>query len=69
MELNQLLEYTTFEDLGITDVTPHGYKKIYLHPVFDVKSDYRKKVRIVAGGTRLIPILIALMHLLFVCVD
>jgi hypothetical protein len=32
------------------DSIPHGYKKISLHMVFDIKMDFTRKARLVAGG-------------------
>ena len=52
LELKQLFEYDTFEDLGLGTPTPEGFKKIPCHMVYDVKWDGRHKSRFVAGGHR-----------------
>jgi hypothetical protein len=39
-----------FKFLGPQDNLPLGYKKITLHMVFDVKMDFTRKARLVAGG-------------------
>ncbi len=39
-----------FEFLEPEDKVPIGYKKITLHMVFDVKMDFTRKARLVAGG-------------------
>ena len=52
LELKQLFEYDTFEDLGKGVPTPDGYKKIPCHMIYDVKYDGRHKARFVAGGHR-----------------
>ena len=52
LEMQQLFEYNTFEDLGIANSTPvpNGYKKIRVHLVYAVKHDGRHKARLVADG-------------------
>ena len=52
LEFDQLDEYSTFEDLGDSNVSnpPAGHKRIRVHLVFDVKHDGRHKVRCVADG-------------------
>ena len=52
LELDQLNEYSTFEDLGHARTTciPAGYKKIRVHLVYAVKHDGRHKARLVADG-------------------
>ena len=50
LEINQILDYQTFKDLGKDAPGPPGYQKIRLHFVFDVKHDGRHKARLVAGG-------------------
>jgi hypothetical protein len=50
LEISQLLEYGTFQDIGVGGVAPAGYKKIRGHMVYDVKHDGRHKSRYVAGG-------------------
>jgi hypothetical protein len=39
-----------FQFLEPQDNVPYGYKKITLHMVFDVKMDFTRKARLVAGG-------------------
>ena len=39
LELKQLFEYDTFDDLGLGATLPDGYKKIPCHMVYDVKWD------------------------------
>ena len=50
LEINQILDYQTFKNLGYGTPGPPGYQKIKLHFVFDVKHDGRHKARLVAGG-------------------
>jgi hypothetical protein len=52
VEMNQIDEYDTFEDLGHKDTAkiPQGFRKIKAHLVFDVKHDGRFKARFVANG-------------------
>ena len=50
LELNQLDEYSTFDDRGKNGKVPTGYKKIQVHLVYDIKHDGRHKARLVAGG-------------------
>ena len=52
LEVDQLQEYSTFNDLGIGAPIPTGYTKIPVHFVYDVKHDGRHKARMVAGGHR-----------------
>jgi Reverse transcriptase (RNA-dependent DNA polymerase) len=49
-EMNQLLEYQTFLDIGKGGEVPIGYKKIRCHMVYAVKHDSRHKARLVGGG-------------------
>jgi len=51
-EINQLLSYNSFEDLGLGAPIPEGYKKIPGHFVYDRKETGRAKGRFVAGGNR-----------------
>ncbi|MEE4662268.1 MAG: reverse transcriptase domain-containing protein, partial [Halieaceae bacterium] len=52
LELGQIDEYKTFIDQGHKSVAiiPEGYKRIFVHLVFDVKHDGRHKARLVAAG-------------------
>jgi hypothetical protein len=52
LELNQINEYDTFDDIGYKDqiAAPQDYKRIRVHMVFDVKHDGRYKARLVADG-------------------
>jgi hypothetical protein len=52
LEMTQLAEYETFNDLGHASRTriPVGYKKIRVHLVYAVKHDGRHKARLVADG-------------------
>ena len=52
VEVAQLDEYDTFEDLGKGAEVPDGHKKIPCHMVYDFKHDGRYKARFVAGGHR-----------------
>lgn len=52
LEIQQLLDYSSFESLGLGAPTPEGYQKIPCHMVYDVKFDGRHKSRFVAGGHR-----------------
>ena len=49
-EIEQIMEYKVFKDIGRGAIAPSGYKKITAHLVFDVKHDLRYKARLVAGG-------------------
>ncbi len=50
LEVQQLDDYDSFEDLGKDAPIPEGYTKIRCHFVYDVKHDGRYKSRFVAGG-------------------
>jgi hypothetical protein len=50
LELAQIAEYNTFQDLGLKADPPSGYKKIRVHLVYDCKHDGRHKARLVADG-------------------
>ena len=49
LELAQIDEYETFQDLGIGK-RPAGYKQIRVHFVYDVKPTLKRKARLVADG-------------------
>ncbi len=51
-EMAQLMEYDSFESLGIGAPIPEGYKKIPCHYVYDIKPTGMFKSRMVAGGHR-----------------
>lgn len=48
LELDQLMEYQTFEDLGFAE--PADHQLIPCHLIFDVKQSGKQKSRFVAGG-------------------
>ena len=50
LEMQQLKEYDTFQDLGKGVPSPDGYRKIRVHFVFAIKHDGRHKARLVADG-------------------
>ena len=52
LELQQLMDYHTFQDLGDTKKVriPEGHKKIGVHLVYAIKHDGRHKARLVANG-------------------
>ena len=50
LEMAQLKEYNTFQDLRKGTKPPDGHKKIRVHFVFAVKHDGRHKARLVADG-------------------
>ena len=50
LELEQLHEYKTFQDLGKNATPPQGYRKIRVHFVFTVKHEGRQKACLVADG-------------------
>ena len=52
LEVNQIDEYETFNDLGKDSKPPEGYKKIGVHLVYDVEHDGRHKARLIADGHR-----------------
>ena len=43
-------EHDTFKNLGKYSSAPVGYKKIWIHLVYDVNNDVRHKARLVADG-------------------
>ena len=49
-EMDQIYEYETLKSAGKHAPIPRDYTKIRVHLVFDVKSDGRRKARLVAGG-------------------
>jgi hypothetical protein len=50
LELAQIDDYETFEDIGKGGTPPIGFRKIKVHLVFDVKHDGRHKAHLVAAG-------------------
>ena len=52
LEINQLKEYETFQDIGPKGTTqrPAEHKRISLHIIYAVKHDGRYKARAMAGG-------------------
>ena len=50
LEIKQIDDYDTHEDLGLGTPIPEGYTNIPCHMVYDVKHDGRHKARFVAGG-------------------
>jgi hypothetical protein len=50
LEMGQLLDYTTFRDIGMRAPTPPGYKRLRVHIVYAVKRDGRHKARLVTDG-------------------
>ena len=54
-EVAQILEYNTFDNIGINGKLPDGYKKIGLQFVLDCNHNYRRKARMVDGGHRTDP--------------
>ena len=50
LEMSQLMEYETFNNLGKHAEPPPGYEKIKVHFVYDVKHDLRYKARFVTDG-------------------
>ena len=54
-ELQQLIDYDTFIVVEDGKPMPHGYKRILYHMVFDVKMDFTRKARLVAGGHKTDP--------------
>ena len=50
LELSQLFEYDTFEDLGLNARIPDGHQMIPAHIIFDVKQSGKRKAWFVAGG-------------------
>ena len=49
-EHNQVMEYKTFDDLGLNAKAPPGYEKIRVHFVYDIKHDLSYKACLVADG-------------------
>jgi Reverse transcriptase (RNA-dependent DNA polymerase) len=52
LEISQLMEYKSFESLGVGAPIPEGYKKIPCHFVYNLKHTGKCKGRLVAGGYR-----------------
>ena len=52
LELQQLMDYDSFKDLGKDAPIPEGHTVIPCHMVYDVKWDGRFKSRFCAGGHR-----------------
>ena len=50
LEMKQLDEYNTFNDLGKNEISPSGYNKIKVHLIYDIKYDTRHKAGCVADG-------------------
>jgi hypothetical protein len=50
LEMQQLLEYKTFMDIGIDVPLPPDFTRIRVHLVYAVKHDGRHKARLVADG-------------------
>ncbi len=50
LEMQHILGYKVFKDMGIGHVMPDEYKKIRVRLVYDVKHDGRHQARLVAGG-------------------
>ena len=48
--MSQLDEYDTFTKQGKGVSAPHGYKKIRVHLIFDIKHDGRHNARCVVDG-------------------
>eukprot|EP00977_Amphora_coffeiformis_P015090 scaffold4393_cov103-Amphora_coffeaeformis.AAC.1 len=46
LEIEQLMEYKTFRDMGRTTHIPPGYQQIPLRMVFDVKQTLKRKARL-----------------------
>jgi hypothetical protein len=55
LEIEQLMEYKTFRDMGRTTRIPPGYQQIPLRMVFDVKQTLKRKARLVARGDKTDP--------------
>ena len=49
-EMEQILHYKTFRDLGKGAQAPDGYKKIPVRFVYDVKQSGLRKARLICGG-------------------
>ena len=52
LEIQQLMDYDAFEDLGKDAPVPEGYKVISCHMVYAAKHDSRHKSTFVGGGHR-----------------
>jgi hypothetical protein len=52
LEMSKLMEYTSFESLGVGAPISEGYKKIPCHFVNDLKHTGKCMGRLVAGGHR-----------------
>ena len=50
LEISQLDEYKTFEDVGLNAPAPAGHQMICAHMIFDVKQTGKRKAGFVAGG-------------------
>ena len=49
-EMDCMLQYKVFKDIGSGTVVPEGYKNIRVHFIYDVKHDGRHRTRLVAGS-------------------
>mgnify|MGYP000408908283 FL=1 len=49
-EMGQIKDFKTCHSIGLDAKVPHGYQRIPVHLVFDVKEDLKRKSRMVAGG-------------------
>ena len=49
-EMDCMMQYKVFKDIGAGASVPDGYKNIRVHFVYDVKHDGRHRARLVAGG-------------------
>jgi len=50
LEMKQLGDFTTFNELGLHTEVPEGFKNIRVYLILDVKHDGRHKARLVADG-------------------
>ena len=48
-EIQQLVDYATFDDKVKYGKQPDTHKLIFFHPVFDFKYDFRHKTRMAVG--------------------
>ena len=48
LEMKQLDEYNTFNDMGTDVIPPKGYKKIKVHLIYNITHDTRYKTRCVS---------------------
>jgi hypothetical protein len=55
-EMGQIKDFNTCPSIGLDAKVPHGYQRIPVHLVFDVKEDLKRRAHMVAGGHMMKPL-------------